>query len=551
MTAFPPPDEYQRALLNPGHCFADAELRQSKARLNAWGLPVAWSGQFATVFRVENGREASAVRCFTAQVSDHQQRYAALHSHASGKRLPMLADFEYLPRGILVQGEWLPIVKMEWVEGLPLDRAVEQAVQRDDRKALRHMADQWEQMVERLHNGGVIHGDLQHDNVLVEGSALRLVDYDGVWVPALKGRGALETGHPHYQHPRRAGSDYGPHIDNFAARVILLSLRALAIDPSLWARYHSDKHLILRGDDYRAPDRSPLLLELTRSPDAELRRLTLELVRCSGGPADTVPALATNIPAPTPAPRQPPASPPPTAPAQDWRASWRAVEGEAKLAASAVAAPAAVEPALPLWQNATLERVAQWPPFLRARETLERLFGRADAAEPLSGGLAGIVLLLLGMGGGIIAALLQMTAAPWWLSTLLTATVLPLALIVSRRFEVALGAHALLLLTQALLPGGWSWSVPLYVAGSTFVSGAPLALSSRKSLSLSLVTVSILLGMLARAALGWWLWQRSVAPGVVLAELLLAVLAALLAVALGKGVRALLLLLARRQLPRL
>src|SRR2546430_4647189 len=59
-----------------------------------------------------------------------------------------------------------------------------------------------------LFRSQVAHGDLQHGNILVRGGSIQLVDYDGMWVPALKGRHATEIGHRAYQHPERSEQDY-------------------------------------------------------------------------------------------------------------------------------------------------------------------------------------------------------------------------------------------------------------------------------------------------------------------------------------------------------
>ena len=91
--AFPPADEYQRALMNPHLSFADPALKRAQVHTNALGLPVPWSGQFATVFRAKTPQGVRAVLCFTAQVTDHVARYAKLHAHMTSRPLPMLADF--------------------------------------------------------------------------------------------------------------------------------------------------------------------------------------------------------------------------------------------------------------------------------------------------------------------------------------------------------------------------------------------------------------------------------------------------------------------------
>src|SRR5437667_53761 len=85
----------------------------------------------------------------------------------------------------------------------------------------------WVTLVRHLEAAQVAHGDLQHGNILVRGGSIQLVDYDGMWVPALRGRKATELGHRAYQHPERSEQDYGQEIDRFSALVIYLSLPAL------------------------------------------------------------------------------------------------------------------------------------------------------------------------------------------------------------------------------------------------------------------------------------------------------------------------------------
>jgi hypothetical protein len=131
----------------------------------------------------------------------------------------------------------------------------------------------------------VAHGDLQHGNILVSpGGALKLVDYDGMFVPAMRQArmSAAEIGLPAYQHPQRDAHDFDERLDDFGALVILLTLAC--VDGRLWRRYHTnDDHLLLGAHDLQGPGRSPLLAELTRSPDAALNKLAVMLtISCRG-----------------------------------------------------------------------------------------------------------------------------------------------------------------------------------------------------------------------------------------------------------------------------
>jgi hypothetical protein len=170
-----------------------------------------------------------------------------------------------------VRGQWYPILKMEWVQGEPLSAFIERHL--GNRSTLLSLARRWVEMVEALRGASIAHGDLQHGNVLVTSDGqLRLVDYDGMYVPALSGEGSHEVGHPNYQHPSRTEADFGPHLDNFSAWVIYVSLVALAVDPWLWQRFDGgDDCLLFRRRDFEQPEASDVLRALERHHDEQIR----------------------------------------------------------------------------------------------------------------------------------------------------------------------------------------------------------------------------------------------------------------------------------------
>jgi hypothetical protein len=107
----------------------------------------------------------------------------------------------------------------------------------------------------------------------VRGGSIHLVDYDGMWVPALKGRHATEIGHRAYQHPERSEQDYGQEIDRFSALVIYLSLAALEQDATLWERFHTGDNLIFVREDFQQVGRSPIWQQLRRIGSAHIDQL--------------------------------------------------------------------------------------------------------------------------------------------------------------------------------------------------------------------------------------------------------------------------------------
>ncbi|MCY7332676.1 MAG: pentapeptide repeat-containing protein [Pseudanabaena sp. CAN_BIN31] len=276
--------DFTIAVQNPQLCFADPELKQASTSKNSRGRVLLWSGNFATVYKLTKGDRSWAVRCFTRiPQSDVQQRYKLISEYLSQHHIPYLVDFEFLTQGILVKGEWYPILKMDWVEGVELDRYIGEYI--DDSQVLLRLDRQLKQLQTDLQQVGIAHGDLQHGNIMVDDQGeLKLVDYDGMYVPALRGTPPLEVGHPNYQPPMRSLNDFGDQLDEFSFAVISLSLRALASQPNLWETFHEDnKNLIFRQNDFQEPELSPVFQSIANIPDDETRELCDRLIRqCHG-----------------------------------------------------------------------------------------------------------------------------------------------------------------------------------------------------------------------------------------------------------------------------
>src|ERR1700678_1048743 len=91
----------------------------------------------------------------------------------------------------------------------------------------------WAKLTARLRDANFAHADLQHGNVLlVPGDAqnklgLKLIDYDGMWVPALADSHSGEVGHPNFQHPLRL-KDRSYNADVVSSLPMFIGGRALA-----------------------------------------------------------------------------------------------------------------------------------------------------------------------------------------------------------------------------------------------------------------------------------------------------------------------------------
>lgn len=270
---WPTPQDYNEAIQNPNLNFADAELREGVLELTPMGLPRVASGAFASVYRMQTDRRSVAVRCFLQNIPDQHRRYEAISRFVSHDQLMATVDFEYIEKGIRVQGAWYPILKMEWAPGRSLDEFVRKNL--DNTEALRKLLHSFKDMLRDMRRDGIAHGDLQHGNILVmDDCSIRLVDYDGMYVPELSGLESHELGHRNYQHPQRSKEHYGPYLDNFAAWSIFTSLFALKRDASLLtALKGGDECLLFRTFDYRNPTKSKVFGTMEEHADEDIRNI--------------------------------------------------------------------------------------------------------------------------------------------------------------------------------------------------------------------------------------------------------------------------------------
>ncbi len=294
---WPTPQDYNEAIQNPRQNFEDPELAAGSPETTPLGLPRPITGNFASVYRLKCSGRDWAVRCFWREYTDMQERYSAISRHLAMARLPYTVGFEYLPRGIKIRGQWYPVLKMEWVEGELLIPYIERNLH--DSQALLRLARSWSTMTRTIERAGVAHGDLQHGNVLIVSGTLKLVDYDGMYVPALHGKGSHELGHQHYQHPARTSGDFAPTTDRFSGWVVYLSLLALSRNPELWTRLQAgDECLLFRKSDFLAPSTSSSLRAVAASGDDQLQALVDSFrVAIGSGPAN-VPSLEIAEPPP-------------------------------------------------------------------------------------------------------------------------------------------------------------------------------------------------------------------------------------------------------------
>ena len=292
--AWPTAIDYQDTVSDPARCFIDPELRASRiVDRTPYGAPLPIAGQYAHIYRLAHpdGR-MWAVRLFLRESSERSERYAAITRHLSVVALRSVVPFTYQEKGIVLGKAVFPLVKMDWIDGQPFHLAIEQRLLVPG--AMAALCERFLALIFSLEEARVAHGDLQQDNLIVdrESGIIRLLDYDGMFVPELAGRMSAEIGHPAYQHPRRDRLHYGPALDRFSALVFFASLLVLRHAPDLWYRLHNSDNLLFRQKDYLDPDDSfafdVVRQNVWRYPEA-MRAVNVLMDACRSGPLEAPP----------------------------------------------------------------------------------------------------------------------------------------------------------------------------------------------------------------------------------------------------------------------
>ena len=223
--------------------------------LDKYGEPYRSSGAFAVVFKMKDEQTGKcyALKCFTEEQEGRAEAYRQIAEEFEFVDSPYITSVKYLEKELFVdsncENEEFPVLLMDWIEGETMETYV--AANYTDTHAMAMLCYRFCKMAAWLRSQSFAHGDIKPDNIMVRpDGTLTLVDYDGMFVPAMKGQKSPTIGTKDFSHPLRTIDDFDETIDDFALASIALSLKAISLDPSLLQTYGASDRFLFSAADY-------------------------------------------------------------------------------------------------------------------------------------------------------------------------------------------------------------------------------------------------------------------------------------------------------------
>ena len=292
---FPSNSDYTTIVKNLSAFVSDESINKGEPLYSKSNRLVSYAGGYSKVFPIEINSNKKALRFWTANIEDSKKRYQAIDQYLKVKKLPYFVGFDYHHDKLIWKQQDYSFVSMDWVEGITLNKYIDANIH--DSHKMKVLAESFLDMVKELHTHTIAHGDLQDGNILVmENSSqinLKLIDYDSLYVPALKNYDIEIIGVEAYQHPKK--NDFkrmNEKIDYFSELVIYLSLLAYSEDGNLWI-HGQDQKLLFDVKDFKDTTSSIIFQKLkSRNFSSQINELIQKLeIFCDKNSLDELSAL--------------------------------------------------------------------------------------------------------------------------------------------------------------------------------------------------------------------------------------------------------------------
>ena len=243
------------------------ELAHLVPVLDDHGEPYRSSGAFAVVFKMKDEQTGKcyALKCFTEEQEGRAEAYRQIADELEFVDSSYITSVKYLDKEIFVDSsceeDEFPVLLMDWIDGETMETYIEENYQ--DNYTMAMLCYRFCKMAAWLRSQPFAHGDIKPDNIIVRpDGTLTLVDYDGMFVPAMKGQKSPTIGTKDFSHPLRTIDDFDETIDDFALASIALSLKAISLKPSLLDEYGAADRLLFSAEDYRDLSKSKVMTAL-------------------------------------------------------------------------------------------------------------------------------------------------------------------------------------------------------------------------------------------------------------------------------------------------
>ena len=274
---YPLISEYVRAIQDAGNNLD--ELAHLVPVLDDHGEPYRSSGAFAVVFKMQDEQTGKcyALKCFTEEQEGRAEAYRQIADELEFVDSSYITSVKYLEKEIFVDSsceeDEFPVLLMDWIDGETMESYIAENYQ--DNYAMAMLCYRFCKMAAWLRSQPFAHGDIKPDNIMVRpDGSLTLVDYDGMFVPAMTGQKSPTIGTKDFSHPLRTVDDFDETIDDFALASIALSLKAISLKPSLLDGYGAADRLLFSVEDYRDLSNSNVVVSLSELlGDTDLRLL--------------------------------------------------------------------------------------------------------------------------------------------------------------------------------------------------------------------------------------------------------------------------------------
>ena len=263
---YPLISEYVRAIQDASNNLD--ELAHLVPVLDDHGEPYRSSGAFAVVFKMKDEQTGKcyALKCFTEEQEGRAEAYCQIADELEFVDSSYITSVKYLDKEIFVDSsceeDEFPVLLMDWIDGETMENYIAENYQ--DNYAMAMLCYRFCKMAAWLRSQPFAHGDIKPDNIMVRpDGTLTLVDYDGMFVPAMKGQKSPTIGTKDFSHPLRTVDDFNETIDDFALASIALSLKAISLRPSLLDEYGGADRLLFSVEDYRDLSNSNVFVSLS------------------------------------------------------------------------------------------------------------------------------------------------------------------------------------------------------------------------------------------------------------------------------------------------